>query len=283
MAMFKDNPALNLPDSTKFAATAMRITPDIARHWLEKYNVANRAVSKPTVKKYAEQMAAGRWHDYGAVIKFAPSRMVNGQHTCEAVIDSNSAIRVVVLTGLSDELFTVEDTGRKRSAADVLTVDNVPMWQAQAAAAGAHYLLCYFDGLPLWSTIKSQNQDVRDFYLERPQYGELVDFLATLPRKNPPLTAAPAAALLYLFAQTDYPLAIRFMSALITGESICATDAVFHLRNWLIESLLSGDRPSMREQMIATVKAWNCHRQGRKVKSRMPMRVRLEDVMPEIV
>lgn len=282
VSIFKENPAMTLPEATKFNAVATRLTPDIARYWLEKYNTANRALSKPTVKKYAEQMAAGRWHDYGAVIKFAAGRMVNGQHTCSAVVESNAAIRVVVLTGLSDELFTVEDTGKKRSAADVLTIEGVPAWHSQTAAGGIHHLLCYFDGFPLWSNVKSQNQDVRDFYLERPQYGELVEFLSTLPRKNPPLTFAPSAALLYLFAQADYALSIRFISALITGESINSTDAVFHLRNWLMDSLLSGDRPSMREQMIATVKAWNCHRQGKKVKTRSAIRVRMDDDMPEV-
>lgn len=276
------NPAMSLPDTTKFTMTAMRLTPDIARHWLEKYNTANRAVSKPTVRKYAAQMEAGRWHDHGAVIKFAPGRMVNGQHTCNAVVESNSAIRVVVLTGVSDELFTVEDTGKKRSASDVLTIEGVAMWQAQTAAAGAHHLLCYANGYPLWSTVKSQNQDIRDFYLERPQYGELVEFLGTLPRKNPALTFGPSAALLYLFAQRDYPLAIRFFSALLTGSSIDEQDAVFHLRKWLLDNMLAGERPSLREQMIATVKAWNCHREGKKVKTRNAIRVRMDDDLPEV-
>lgn len=276
------NPALALPDHGKFSMNSIRLTPDIARHWLEKYNTANRAVSKPTVKKYAAQMASGRWHDHGAVIKFAAGRMVNGQHTCNAVIESNATIRAVVLTGVSDELFTVEDTGKKRSASDVLTIEGVQPWQSQTAAAGAHHLLCYSDGYPLWSNLKYQNQDVRDFYLERPKYGELVDFLSTLPRTNPAITYGPSAALIYLFAQKDYPLAIRFFSALLTGASIDETDAVFHLRKWLMDSMLAGDRPSLCEQMIATVKAWNCHRAGKKIKTRSALRVRMDDDMPEV-
>jgi len=103
------------------------------------------------------------------------------------------------------------------------------------------------------------------------------------PRTNPPITYGPLAALVYLCAQRDYPLAIRFFSALMTGASISSTDAVFHLRAWLYPLACSGERPTLREQMIATVKAWNLHRQGKKASSRSVIRVRMDDELPEIL
>lgn len=277
------NPALRLPESTNLGCYFMRLTPQIAKHWLENYNTVNRPVSNKTVNKYVASMLRKRWVDHNVVIKFSPNRQINGQHTCHAVIKSGMTIKVSMIVGLSEACFAVEDTGRKRSAADVIFVEGASQWVAGVCGAAAQLLLNHEAGIALWSNVKSENQDVLDFYLDNPRLSEIAKMFAEFPRKHPVITPAPAIALAFLFSAKDHTLMVKFFSALMTGASLDPNEALYHLWRWLDEGVKSGNTISMREKMIATIKTWNLYRTGKAHRSKSAIRVRMQDEMPEIL
>ena len=100
----------------------MRLTPELAKKWLESMPEYQRHASRYTVNTYATDMANGRWmENTGDTIKFNKrGQMIDGQHRCLAVIHSGRAIKVTIATDLDESVFYVLDKGKKRTAADTL-------------------------------------------------------------------------------------------------------------------------------------------------------------------
>ena len=101
------------------------ITPDIAASWLEK-NTHNRNVKPTVVNKYASDMRKGNWKFTGDAIRFSSDRvLLDGQHRLLACIKADTPFEAIVVYGLDAGLQDVIDTGKSRTATDVLTLRGV--------------------------------------------------------------------------------------------------------------------------------------------------------------
>ena len=106
----------------KIKITVENVTPEMARAYLLR-NKSNRSLRLGTVKKYAEDMKAGRWqmtHQGLAFSKYGD--LLDGQHRLNAVVVSNVTVPMVVVWGVeADSALGLQvDVGLNRSAADVL-------------------------------------------------------------------------------------------------------------------------------------------------------------------
>lgn len=80
----------------------------------------NRAIRKAHVKRLADDMLKGMWEFPGDPIKFSESRkLIDGQHRLQAVVESNTTQRFLILTGFPERTIHVLDTGVGRSSANV--------------------------------------------------------------------------------------------------------------------------------------------------------------------
>ena len=131
----------------------IKLTPELAREWLDTMPEYQRGVSKRVVAEYAKDMTEGRWVEgTGDAIRFnKQGQMIDGQHRCLAVIESGVSIIVTIVDGLDDEVYLVLDKGRKRTAADTIGGKN-----ANARAAIAKVLIILGNGDPLASAIGGQ-------------------------------------------------------------------------------------------------------------------------------
>ena len=95
--------------------TVEKITPEIAAEYL-KVNVKNyRKLQRPVMKRYAEDMKAGRWELNGEPIVFDNNGMLkNGQHRLAAVILAGATVEMVVVRGV-DESVTAYDLNSVRT------------------------------------------------------------------------------------------------------------------------------------------------------------------------
>lgn len=85
------------------------------------HNLGNRNLRRQKVLQYAQDMRSGHWQTSGQAIQFDwDGRLIDGQHRCEAVIESGVAIRVLVVNGLDPRSREVIDTGAKRTGGDAL-------------------------------------------------------------------------------------------------------------------------------------------------------------------
>ena len=105
-------------------AEMREITPSIAAEWIQ-YNHFNRPVQGANVDYLVKQMQSDNYvHGVGNISFARSGRLINGQHTLQAIIESESSQVCCVCCGLDEDAYEVFDTGKKRSIADALRISN---------------------------------------------------------------------------------------------------------------------------------------------------------------
>lgn len=100
----------------------MLITKEMAISWLNK-TTRQRNVNKTVVRRYASDMAAGRWvADAAPPILITPEEAVaDGQHRLHALLlQADGYVLPSTVKTVAPEAFVVVDTGHPRSLADTL-------------------------------------------------------------------------------------------------------------------------------------------------------------------
>ena len=101
----------------------IRISPKMAKNWLEHSNPHNRALSEATVVRIVEAIKRGEWMQNGDSLRFDwDGNLLDGQHRLEAIVRTGKALWMVVISDLDPACFTTIDTGKKRNGSDVLSI-----------------------------------------------------------------------------------------------------------------------------------------------------------------
>jgi len=99
------------------------ITPEIAKHYLS-YNTQNRKESGRSINFLTEQMNKGLFIENGESIVFDKNmKLTDGQHRLMAIIKSGKSYHIPVVKGVNIKSMATYDTGKNRSAADVLSIN----------------------------------------------------------------------------------------------------------------------------------------------------------------
>lgn len=105
--------------------TVETITPEIAKEYLKR-NFNNRPLREKDISFYSNQIKSGLWRLTGQGISFDKSnKLIDGQHRLNAIIRANKAVEMLVVRDVSSDTFDVYDTGKNRSAGDVLSINGV--------------------------------------------------------------------------------------------------------------------------------------------------------------
>ena len=95
------------------------VTPDLAKSFLSR-NINNRKMNLRAVARYAEDMSRGAWKIKPVAICFDESgRLGNGQHTLQAIIDSNTSQPLLIARNVPRESIAMMDVGQKRTISDI--------------------------------------------------------------------------------------------------------------------------------------------------------------------
>lgn len=103
----------------------VKVTPEVAKAWLDANNSTNRNLRWWLVQEYAERMERGEWHLNGDPLKFDADGMIfEGQHRLHAVILFGKPVEFDVMRGLpaSDRF---NSGGQPRTLADCLTIAGI--------------------------------------------------------------------------------------------------------------------------------------------------------------
>lgn len=104
-------------------ATIVTMTKSLARDYLSRNN-ENRKVNKKTLLFYKEQMLSNKWKENGEpIIIDSNGTIKDGQHRLLAVCESDYSYRVPVISGVDTDVMDTIDTGKNRSAADILYLE----------------------------------------------------------------------------------------------------------------------------------------------------------------
>lgn len=146
------------------------ISPNIAERMLGN-NENNRNVNSNHVLHLAHQMKTGNFRLTGDTIKIAKSgRLLDGQHRLLAVIKAGLPVEFIVVRDLEEDVFKFIDTGKVRTATDVLTIAGVE--NAAKISSLVRFIISYKLGSlastghtgGLTGKRKITNFDVSEFY-----------------------------------------------------------------------------------------------------------------------
>lgn len=113
----------------------VEVSPELAADWLG-LNVDNyRKPRLARIRRYARDMAEGRWRDTGDPIRFdEDGYLVDGQNRLHAQVESGQTYFHVVVRGLTSEDVDALDQGASRTPAEVLARHGVSKYQSTVAS-----------------------------------------------------------------------------------------------------------------------------------------------------
>lgn len=277
----KGDPATGFADPFAVPLTEgerkMIVTPTMATAWLEQ-NTSNRKLTTITVDKYAQAMRDGHWHYDASPIRFAKSgRLLDGQHRLWAVIESDTSQEFLVVTGLNEHSFVTMDTGKKRSFADVISIEH-PSAKDPNALASITVLVKRWEqgyrGKQIRPTGRGANNTSIDEYLSFfNNNAEAIQDLAKrgreIARKVPGITTSMVALLMWIFEDIDAEDSEAFFDRLMRGANLDEGSPILALRNFLYRWATGKDQRSALPAELAvavSIKAWNAWRAGREVR-----------------
>jgi hypothetical protein len=255
--------------ATQVKSFVSTITPLDARGYL-KTSKKNRHLSPRKITQFADDLKEGRWDVNGEAIIFNDKgKLINGHHRMHAIVEADTAMRTLVVTGVSEAAVDTIDTGRSRRAWDLLEVKGVAEGMASKVAASAARWCLMFHSHRMDKANKGQiielqrsftNRDIVKYVKQNPK---LMDSVALVMETGTRKLIPPGimAALHYEFSAINKAQAAEFTEQLLTGVALGKNSPVRWLRNRLEESAVYKHRRLNPEHKAAiTIRAWNMWR-----------------------
>lgn len=215
--------------------TTMVVTPALAAEWL-KSNTRNRSVNRPKVRRFAAEIAAGRWRLTHQGVAFGADEMLyDGQHRLLAIVEAGTAVEMEVTRGLPPSaLDAIDYGGDTRSAADVLKIaDGVDLSRRQKGNLMVAATLVADGNLhhPEVATPHSLRQVFAEFSAPLAAMEEVFG-------KGHGARVSPASVVGSLMVAwlSEPANTVKFARALRTGEALAAHHPALMLRNFLIDN-----------------------------------------------
>ena len=237
------------------------VTPEEAQTILNTRNTVNRPIDKRQVARYAASMKAGAWRINGECLVFAPDgTLLDGQNRLAAVVKAGVSVAFCVWYNVPEDARSSMDSGKKRTAADVLHFKGYRNANIMAPIVRMAYV---YDMLDRKMNLSGKAHEVNTDIIER--YAEYL---------NPDVaesTAIAACCRYYLkpsvvgfchliFSRKNKALADEFIQQLRNGEHLTEGHPVLTLFNKLIGAYRNGKSDLSAPQQIALyIKAWNAY------------------------
>ena len=244
------------------------ITPQIAEQMLA-HNTKNRSVQKTTVIEYARLITAGLWQLNGDAIRFAADgTLLDGQHRLAACVLANLPLRTWVARGFPIEAQATMDQQRKRTAGNVLAMNDIPQGNKLAAVVrmihrwdSGERSVYGFGGTRTGGISAAEILVVaqtEEIYSVAMKYAGNSDLARVV-------TPRVSGALFILATRIDPQETDKFFSQIVSGAGLSEGHPVLTLRrHWLRNS----DRQQRAGfELMAGVRGWNAYAEGRNLSS----------------
>jgi hypothetical protein len=264
------------------------VTPELAAEWLKTKNTGNRPVTRSHVRFLASQMERGEWNFTGEAIQFSESgRLIDGQHRLHAIVDSKTSQSLLVVSGVPDSSQSVIDTGKTRSAGDVLSMNNVT--NHTITAAMIKNFMRYKADITSYGGDKKYyhtNHTVLDMYNSKKElFARVALYSQKLYKASTGLMPASVIGgfyLLFLEKSTygnEAPVT-KFFDALLLGKNREYDTTSTILYKKLLHAKVNRIRLSQRELYGLMVKTWNSEIEGKYVQH---LNMKPDEEMPKIL
>lgn len=252
------------------------ITPESAKLYLG-HNTNNRNISKIKVKEYLEQMLRGQWRLSTDAIAFdTDGVLINGQHRLIALIEYGKPLQFLVGRNYKRETFSIIDTGKNRTAGDVLQVNGVKNSKNIASIIRRRFnlkenklALNNKDGGGVHFGPKNlNNQEVLDEYMKRQNfYDTLIKNVHIIYQSSKILNMSETAGIIsYLVIDLgyEYDKALFFFQE-ISSVKESNSKTLESIRVKLLKDKLSNKRMTQQYRQGLIIKAWNYYKSGKEI------------------
>jgi hypothetical protein len=248
--------------------TKQRITPEMAVAFLNKSKL-NRRLSDRNVESLYLQMKGGNWMLTGDPIKFCTDgSLLDGQHRLKAIIKYGSPVDLFVAEGLPAEVFQVLDTGKSRSAADVLSASG--MKYSHNIAAIARAIILWKNGVYAKNSgdgkLKATNKAILEFVESTPEIHEVSAYCQNHIYQNfRPIPLSTLAMLYFILSKKNQTKTDEFFEKYASGIDLSKTNPILHLRERLIKDKANKSRLNLRDKTALMIYTWNNFIQNKQV------------------
>lgn len=253
-------------ESAPIESEVVTVTPAMSAEWLERKggeSSANRPVNDMHVRNLAESMRRGEWRVTGEAIKLDANGCVrDGQHRLWACIESGTPFRTLVVINVPDDAFDVMDTGRVRTAADVLSIHGEDNAKIVAPAARLALTWQMYGEPALAGHRPITSPQVVEFIHDHPEFKTACVVGNRIVRSGIPGGSSVWSCVVWKLGMINAHDCEAFVQALMTGANLGPGHPMLALRNRVI-----GSRTRMNTVEVAAVavKAWNVWRRGGKI------------------
>ena len=238
------------------------ITPEWASEVLSKqelFGFKNRKVLKSVVEGYADQMTRGLWRLNGEPLIFDGNRCLNGEHRLRAVVRAGVPVQMLVVRGVSEDAFATIDTGRKRLAADVLSIDGHGT-NARIKAGASRLAITYLRYGSMYTRGGSDGKihppEILSFVNE---YREEIERAIEVSAPAADFAGMPSLFTAIALLVRDHPWCAGFFKNIGDGLALMENDAVYHLRDRFTVKASRVSRAKDVAKAAWIIKAWNSY------------------------
>lgn len=240
------------------------ITPELAAKLLQT-NTRNRNLNAKTVAAYARAMARGDWMVNGEPFYKMDSdyRLADGQHRLAAVVQAGVTIRgMLVVTGLDPRAQDTMDSGRKRTAADALSIHG--MGNANVLSAVARRVWMWDRGNYKFTNTESPSTaEVLEVLSAYPSLARSAEVGTRTNGHYRPAGATVTGVAHHLFHSVEEGLTAEFFAQLATGAGLTEGHPVLTLRSRLVRDKVMGKALTTPLALAYYIRCWNALREDR--------------------
>lgn len=254
------------------------VTPEEAENLLlqaDNSDFVNRRLNEERVAHFVKVIQNGDWVDSNDMICLDENNiLINGYHRINAIKKSGIPIWVTMKSGMDRDCFKEMDTGKKRSASDMLSIKGRKNASTLARALKLYYLykmrgIKIFENSFEFHAIVSNNEIDR-LDDQHPKLGDSVTYVRNLLQLQKLLPSGFLAFAHYLLVtkhMTWGPVNNYFEGLNKDGDHD-RESPVNLLRNKLIEDKLSigAYRLELKGKIALFIKCWNYTLEGQKIK-----------------
>jgi hypothetical protein len=246
----------------------LTVTPAIAQSMLV-HNTRNRPVNVNSLAMFEAMLKRGELQLTHQGVAISESGiLLDGQHRLLAICNTGISAKIMVTTGLPDSVFAVLDTGAKRKASDILSMDGAKNGNAMATAIKLYILYTQIPNF-VWTgqaaaLLSTTTLIDQEFNADKEAWGSVASVAATYALKAVVLPG-PMACLLYLaFRHSQYSMRFLegFVSQLKVGDNLAVGNPLLAYRNRQIGQF----RPSPQARLADYIKLFNAYATGQQLK-----------------
>lgn len=246
-------------------AVVTTLTPALAAQLMER-NPDNRKIRQRHVGRLAHAIQTGAYALNGETLIVSRDGWLNdGQHRCQAVVETGTGIPAVIVFGVERETRSTVDTGDKRTMGNVLYMHGLGGANANGVAAVIRFVLQYDS-----DTILAQNTlfDPTD-YIDLAQQcdDELYDCYRTAKRIRTRYKVSPGlvGGAIFVCGRVDKDTTAEFCEQLASGLKMEAGDPAAALARRYSDHTMGRAKLTHLEQAALFIKSFNDVRKGKHV------------------